>query len=186
MSRYDIDFRRLTIMMLPFALRQPRMMAFVYQLTAPVRSVYARFMAFRTEKEYRMAHNGQVCLLEKVLNEKLCGSYDPDVALITVEDVTEFAHMLAPYDTEIAEHQDYIPYSNLGISTVDESNAMLYDMGSERSGNAMFEVHLDSVLAPGSAGAARTAYTANGGEPMLRKLLEVYKLAGKRYEIIQD
>lgn len=186
MSRYDLDYRRLTILLLPGVMRKPYLMSLVYHLTAPLRHIYSRFLEYKSEKEYRMSHNGQVCLLEKVLNERLCGSYNPENALIRITDIDEIQDMMLPYDNEIMEHQTYIWHdaADFDDEEITHHNGALYDTSSAVSANIFFEVRLDAKLSSDSV--ESQTYEHNGGVAMLRKLLDIYKLAGKQYTIIQE
>ena len=188
MSRYDIDYMRLAALLLPMQIRKPRLMAMACHLTAPLRNIHSGFLEFRSEKEYRMAHNGQVCLLEKVLNEKLCGSYVREEALIKIADINEISDMLLPYDNKISEHQKHIWYdvTDMGDEEITSDNSILYDASGAVSANIVFEVRLDPKLAPGSDTEESRVYEERGGTAMLRRLLEIYKLAGKQYTIIQE
>lgn len=187
MDRYDMDYRRLAILLLPAAARKPRLMALLYHLTAPLRDIYSRFLDFRSDREYRLMHNGQVCLLEKVLNEKMCGSYIQEEALIRIADVNEIPDLMLPYDNGISEHQIYIWHdvADMGAGDITGDNGILYDTSCAVSANITFEVRLDAKLAPGSDTDEARIYEGNGGEAMLRRLLDIYKLAGKQYIIIQ-
>jgi hypothetical protein len=84
MSRvYDIDFRRLVLLLLPTFLRRPRIVAFVSALISPLSQLHGRFKRFRDDIDYRLTHNSQTCYLRGALNDLL----DPVERRITVSDV---------------------------------------------------------------------------------------------------
>jgi len=77
---YRIIFFRLAIMLLPTMLRKPVIMAFL-------RAVYSQFdwidfARYRLDVNYRLTHNGQVCYLRAVLNDK----FDNELRRIQIGD----------------------------------------------------------------------------------------------------
>lgn len=82
MTRYDISYQRLALALVPLALRQPVLMAFLYVLLSPVVYCASLFDRFRTDTDYRLTHNGQVCCLTAVLNDR----FDPALRRITITD----------------------------------------------------------------------------------------------------
>lgn len=83
MTRYDISYQRLALALVPLAMRQPVLMAFLYVLLSPVIYCASLFERFRTDTDYRLTHNGQVCYLTAVLNDR----FDPTLRRITITDV---------------------------------------------------------------------------------------------------
>ena len=179
-----IDYKRLSMLVLPISLRKPVVMALVNHFIAPMKYIYSQFLTFKEEKEYRMSHNGQVCLLEKILNEKLLGLTDS--YLIHIYDAKEFMNMEIPFYKDIPEHQRYICYDSESIGDITDENSLLYDNSISVSPNMIFEVRLDSSLAKNAGTIQRMRYENNGGDRMLVQLLDTYKLAGKQYQIIYE
>lgn len=70
---FEIDINRLAVQLLPTRWRQSKMIAWVKSLVAPIMSLHYQFQQKRAEDLYKLAHNGQVCYLRKVLNDK----FDP-------------------------------------------------------------------------------------------------------------
>lgn len=85
MIRYDINFNRLALAIVPLKLRQPLLMNFLYVLLTGVRKASAVFNTYREDTDYRLTHNGQVCYLRAVLNDR----FDLSQRRITIEDVAE-------------------------------------------------------------------------------------------------
>lgn len=85
MIRYDINFNRLALAIVPLKLRQPLLMNFLYVLLTGVRKASAVFNTYRDDTDYRLTHNGQVCYLRAVLNDR----FDLSQRRITIEDVAE-------------------------------------------------------------------------------------------------
>lgn len=69
MGFFDINYDSLNFQLLPVRLRKQRMLAWVRCLTVPIRWLHNLFMSNREINQYFLAHNGQVCHLEKVLND---------------------------------------------------------------------------------------------------------------------
>lgn len=69
MGYYDIDYDVLVEQSIPTMLRNSLMKAWLKCLVQPVRWLYAKFQTNRAANRYDLAHNGQVCKLEAVLND---------------------------------------------------------------------------------------------------------------------
>lgn len=78
---YNINWYRLIKMLVLPAVNRPTVLAFLNAFMAPVRSNYAGFLQFKSESDYRVQHTGQVCYLQKLLNDK----FDPALRRIKVE-----------------------------------------------------------------------------------------------------
>lgn len=63
-----MDFKRLVVLLLPTALRQPLVFGILRAAAAGVEHVYRDFMAARRMHNFRLTHNGQVCHLRGMLN----------------------------------------------------------------------------------------------------------------------
>lgn len=70
MSKYDIDYSRLAVMLLPTFLRKPLMSIFTRVMVAPVASLHAKFATYMTDIDYRLKQTGQVCRLQGLLNDQ--------------------------------------------------------------------------------------------------------------------
>lgn len=66
---YKLDFRRLSVQLIPTFLRSPRMVAWVNALVSPLEQVQDEFNANRRDNLTRLNHNSQVCYLRKILND---------------------------------------------------------------------------------------------------------------------
>lgn len=82
MSLFDINIHELGRQLLPPRLRGPKWRAWLRAMLSPVVSARIRFSAKRMEALYSLAHNGQVCKLQAVLND----TFDPDNRGIYIED----------------------------------------------------------------------------------------------------
>ena len=82
MIRYDIDFKRLALMLLPTFLRRPVMAYLSYAVVAPIAYIHTKLVHLRNQTIYRLEHNGQVCHLRGALND----AFDFSQRRITVDD----------------------------------------------------------------------------------------------------
>lgn len=82
MGVYDIKIKRLTLLLLPTALRKPLVAALMQSAVQGCNAIYGGFMRWRGDKDYRLKHNGQVCHLRAILNDM----FDIGARRITVDD----------------------------------------------------------------------------------------------------
>lgn len=66
---YKVDFKRIVVLFLPVAIRTTDIIALIQSLIAPLVDLYDQWVGYRAANLYRLAHNGQVCHLRKVLND---------------------------------------------------------------------------------------------------------------------
>lgn len=69
-SKYDINWKRLILWIIPEVLRKTLHVAWVVALIAPVVRLYFQFISFRNEIIYALTITPQVCYLEKALNDR--------------------------------------------------------------------------------------------------------------------
>lgn len=65
---YEIDFKKLAILLLPLSLRKYKMIVFIQTLLIPVADLHYRFLQKRQQDWFMLNHNSQVCYLESALN----------------------------------------------------------------------------------------------------------------------
>lgn len=80
-TRYRVDFDYLATLLLPSLLRRPRLLAWLHALLAPVRQLYADFLAYQAASFQELAYNGQTIVLEGALND----GFDPDLRRIRID-----------------------------------------------------------------------------------------------------
>lgn len=71
MKVFQINYKRLVLLILPTFLRQPRIFAFLTAMTYAVAELHSQFVKNREGNLFRLQLNGQVCYLRKLLTEKL-------------------------------------------------------------------------------------------------------------------
>lgn len=164
-------------------------------MLAPIKSLADELYRFRTDKRFRLTYNGQVRLLENVINRVMLGYYVMAAPTIYLDETAPVEELLLSPDGNW-ERQSHIHYDAHAKEAWDaihdnptespEGYGILYDHGS-RPETLGFEVHLTPVLAPDAPDHyLKTRFQNNGGIPALRQVVDTYKLAGKRYVIIQD
>lgn len=85
MSIYNLKIKRLALLLLPTFYRRPLLAAFAQCMVQGVNRVYGEFIGWKQERDYRLKHNGQVCYLRAVLNDK----FDPIERRICVSDIVD-------------------------------------------------------------------------------------------------
>lgn len=66
---YDVDFKKLAVLLLPTALRKAKVVAFAQVLLSPIAELHRKWKHNRLEDWYKIQHTGQVCYFRKVLND---------------------------------------------------------------------------------------------------------------------
>lgn len=79
---YRVKIKELAVLMLPTFLRKPLITALAHAAVHGMFEVYTRFIGWKEQTDYRIAHNGQICHLRAVLND----AFDPERRRIEVKD----------------------------------------------------------------------------------------------------
>lgn len=79
---FKLNIDKLVVLLLPISWRQPRMIAFLRSLAAPVKRLLYDFQQHRLRNIYRINHNWQKCYLEAALNDE----FDPQLRRITIDE----------------------------------------------------------------------------------------------------
>lgn len=82
MSVYDINYELVVKRHTPVRLRKPRRLAWMHTLVAGIVDIYTRFVALRSDANYYLAHNSQVCYMEAALND----AYDNGLRRVRIVD----------------------------------------------------------------------------------------------------
>lgn len=80
MGKYDINAKRLALLLLPTFWRKPGFAALAYAAVSPLQWLHTQFVLWKRDAEYRVQKNGQVCHLRAVLNDM----FDPIARRITI------------------------------------------------------------------------------------------------------
>jgi len=163
---FRIDWFRFVTLLTPPFLRKIKQVGFVFSLIKPLEDFSIVFRRFREESIYRVTHNGQVYSLENVLNDE----YDPEERRIFIEDSFSIE------GTYVFPEEDERPV----IINSETSDEILYIYSEEsiRASAFDFVVNIPSDLRPTNEVNERNFLIQASG------LIDIYKLASKRYEII--
>lgn len=63
-----IDYRKLSVLLLPTFLRKPVIMSLLRVLMRPIQQLHDRHQTFRTQRMYELWHTGQICHIKEALN----------------------------------------------------------------------------------------------------------------------
>lgn len=66
---FNIDFRKLALLLTPIFWRFTIFVDYIYTFIEPISRLHFDFLGFRKKEIYKVVHNGQVIILEKVLND---------------------------------------------------------------------------------------------------------------------
>ncbi|KIO75942.1 hypothetical protein TH53_17935 [Pedobacter lusitanus] len=150
---YKIDFKKLTVLILPTFLRQNLMVSYIQALVTPVSMLYQLWYTRREDNLYKLAHNGQVCYLRKALNDL----FDNELRRIYIDNGNRFKRT---YIYTRAENRPrYLKRLFLQPST------SFADTGADFK-----------VMLPAELNIPANYYQLNA-------LVDFYKLASKRYTI---
>lgn len=111
---FNIDFRKLALLLTPIFWRFTIMADWIYTFIEPISTIHVDFMKFREKQIYKVVHNGQVILLEKVLNDAFDDAsrrifiselpvFDPLYIYTTAENKPVFLGLQYLYPTQAPE-----------------------------------------------------------------------------------
>lgn len=156
-SIYNVNWYRLVNMLVLPAVKKPMVLAFINSGIAPIRTNYDTFLTFKKDAEYRINHNGQVCFLQKLLNDK----FDNSLRRIKVQNVPP-KQRLWFYNTEDSKPIFFYNQS-------DNHPVFIYNS------NDYYNQFDFEVLIPESL---------NGYRNQMLAQINYYKLESKNYQII--
>lgn len=159
MNKFNVNFKRLALLLLPTFLRRPVMASLMYSVVTPLGFIHTRFMQFREEANYRLNHNGQVCYLRAVLND----TFDPYERRITVSDTAKNSGVLLLHKRE-QEQVILFPARN--------SNGLLLVNRRGFGGVSGYDFIVNIPFALQGIDSSR-----------MRAVVSTYKLASKRFAI---
>ncbi len=165
MGFFDVDYDRLTLQLLPVRLRQNTTLAWVNVLVSPVKWLFGLFRSNRNNDLYLLAHNGQVCYLEAVLND----AFDPVSRGIYITDGPFEDPLFIYLDTE--SKPLWLGLAGEAGTTTYPDPAVLYTDAETYALGICFIVHVPLLVASGSGyDLAR-----------LKAFVDLYRLPGRSY-----
>lgn len=153
-----VQFCKLSQLLTPTFLRNARMKAWTCLLVFPIQQLYNRWANNRRENLYTLEHNSQVCYLRKVLNDR----FDAKLRRIIITDGQSL--------------------DQLYIYTEGEEKPLF--LHGESEGQTPVFLHPAAAYAGGADFYVIVPFDLNYNELAMRALVDFYRLASKRYEII--
>lgn len=163
MSLYDINYTKLASLLMPMRLRGGALNALARLTLVPLGIMRGELVALRSDMDYRMNHNSQVCRLRGLLNDK----FDPQQREIRILDNEE------PTETATLYQRQCTRFLRPGRRGTDRT-LCVFRRGYGGGGNVGFWVRLPGRLL-GKVDTGR-----------IDALLQMYKLAGIRYGLTYD
>ncbi|MDR0834612.1 MAG: hypothetical protein LBN93_10605 [Candidatus Symbiothrix sp.] len=161
MKLFQIDYKKLVLLLLPTMLRREVVYAFLKAMTAPVISLYNQFTSNRDNNLYRLQISGQVCYLRRLLND----AFPSANGNIRIEEGSTSGNWQYAYD------EDYDPYQKYLLI---EGGTLFWDKSTIIEGVSGFTVYVPVAV-----------YDVNN-DAKIRSLLNAYKLLSKHYTIIYE
>ncbi len=156
---YDLNYKRLISWLIPSVFKSKLLPLILKCFYAPIEQAYIAFLQKKKDEEYKLSHNSQVCHLIKVLNDRF--------------DLNERGIKI----TDIQKDQALYLYSK------DEGISKTIFLGEKFIKAIADSVHKGvdfSVIIP-------ERLKINQSEMYeMQSLINSYKLAGKRYKIVQN
>lgn len=155
---FNVNMKRLALLTLPTWLRRPLAGALIYAGVSPLGRVLHELRVYRSRTRYRLCHNGQVCKLRGVLNDE----FDPEHRRIAVEEPEDDGGLGLAW---VRDEGRSLIVGNRGTPGA----AVVCRRGLGGTGGYDFWVSVPEGL--------------RGSEGRLRAMVNMYKLAGKRFAI---
>jgi len=163
---YLVDWKRLVKLLLPTFLRKPVLEAFLQACITPIETIHAEFLEVKKEWDYRLNHDGKVWSLEEVLNDK----FDKVKRRITIVD-TIFQDDVYVGNRDNRE-QVYIALAPPVPPEGGEEETMHIGSAPQYYQQADFIVNVPTLV-------------LLMNEVSIRNTVDMYKIAGKTYIIIE-
>lgn len=152
MKVFDIDIKKMNILLLPTFLRKRKTVAWLQALAEPPVTLHYTFIQKRNADLYKLAHNGQVCYLRKALND----TFDVEKRRIKIIDGNKYSR--AYIYTRAEQKPNFL------------GKIYLRERGDYADTGVDFIVEVPSETYQ---------------EHEMKALINFYRLAAKRYKIIQ-
>lgn len=156
---FNVNVKRLALLTLPTWLRRPLVGALIYAGVTPLGRLLQELRAYRNRTSYRLRHNGQVCKLRGVLNDE----FDPELRRIEIEDGESMEGVEASVVWQRKECR-WVMAGRRG-----EGAAIIHRRGFSGVSGYDFWISVPEDL--------------GDVETRLRAIVNMYKLASKRYAI---
>lgn len=157
MRIFNLDIKRLVVLLLPVGLRNDLMKAYLKAAATPLMYVLDIFTRNRNDNLYRLSITPQVCFLEKMLNDR----YDNTLRRIFITD-------------GILRSQQYI------YTEAEQRTKYIYTSG---EANILYIFTSNEVGYIGGSFIVNVPSDISFNMDEMRALIDIYKLAGRTFEI---
>lgn len=133
MQVYNVDFKRLALLLMPTALRKPILFALLKSACKVFGSLQGKLFSFQDTCNVRIKHTSQVCYLKGILYDTFCKGIDAHFEIVDTQTLS--GEWLMTYE-EGETYSDIIPladnenplivYSEDAINETTEDFAVLY------------------------------------------------------------
>jgi len=173
MNLFNIDFKRLALLLLPVALRKPNIYALVKVCFSPLVTLFDVFTRNRNTNRYRLNVTPQICHLRRMLND----FFDPELRGVVISDgdATNWL-MLHPsvlFSLEGGKQPIWVGFGEVQADRIIITDGVKL---APRQGNVGYSGLDFYVLLP-----SRVRPSADLNR--VSSLVNTYKLASKRYAI---
>lgn len=166
MQVYNVDFKKLALLLLPTVLRKPIVFALLKSACKAFSSMQGELFRQREECNVRMTHTSQVCYLKAILNKTFCADTEASFNIVDVDNIS--GEWLMTYQEEHVEQYEHI------IPVVSTTEATIV-----YTENAIHEISADFLVEiPSESGIVLDP--DNDKSKQMRSIVEMYRLAGKR------
>ena len=123
MKAFEIDYKKLAVLLTPTILRKPVLTALVRVLMQPLTTLHDIFRTRRDDHLFNLAHNGQVCRLKDALN-----SLDSRLAYASgfeISDINALGDFVFAYDEAMPDTWWLDDHANPPHTMVYDEDAIL-------------------------------------------------------------
>lgn len=158
-----INWNRFIVNLLPIRLRTASVYGLIRAMFAPIIDLYNRFQTYDASIKYDLVHNSQTWSIQALLND----AFDPHLRRIYIDD----AGGLEP----------------IAIGS-DADGDQIIAIGSDAEGDQIIAINGDSAYTGGSWNAVIVLPFSISESEMyrLRALVDKFRLAGIRYDVINN
>lgn len=157
MFQLNLNIKKLAVWLIPVWLRSTLVILIINASVQPLKQLYNNYVALVKSTLYRLQHNGQICYLQAVLNDKL----DSEQRRIFISNFTSIAALYLWAETDLRDVNF-------------ENTIYIYTFSMYGDGGVDFIINKPSSVANSTNELA-----------LLKSLADEYKLASKKY-IIND
>ena len=160
----QIDYRKLTVLLLPTFLRQPVLMAWLRAMAHPLQELHDRHQRARTQRLYELYHTSQICFIKEALNTEF-GITDYANGF-EIEDINAPGNWVWAYDENVDR------FSGQELIIHDNAPVFIHDLSAILPPTSAF-----TVLVPQNIQLDET------NDARIRSIVNKYRLASRTFEI---